>query len=213
MEQLQAAGDSGELRDHVAEVGDDQPQHHEKRNPQAVFLADQIAQPLAGGRAHARRHLLHHDQRDRHGDHDPEQEVAELRSGGGVGIDTAGVIVHVRGDEPGTDDGQEHQQADSPDFQPSLIGHDTGSYGEMLKTSQNTVASSQSSVVSVEQPFIAVILSAARVRHWRTRAESKDLRFTGSVTSSKTTADPSPSHPPDPQQKRVGTSLRVFRSG
>ena len=239
VEQLQTAGDSGELRNHVAEVGDDQPQHHEERNPQAIFFADEIAEPFTGGRAHARRHLLHHDQRDRHGDHDPEQKVAELCSSGGVGIDTAGVIVHVGGDEPRTNDGQEHQQADSPDSKPSLIGHDTGSYGQMIKTSQNTVASGQSSVVSrqlasgqssvascqlpvascqlpvasVEQSFIAVILSTASVRPWRTLAESKDPRFTGSVTPSKTNADPSASHPPAPQQKRVGTSLRVFRSG
>ena len=65
-----------------------------------------------------------------HGDHDPEQEIAELRSGGGVGVNTAGVVVHIRGDEPRTDDGQEHQQADSPDFKASGIGHDTGTYGE-----------------------------------------------------------------------------------
>src|SRR5664280_1839834 len=51
-------------------------------------------------------------------------------AGGIYTYSAAGVIVHVRGDEPRTDDGQEHQQADSPDFKPSLIGHGTGSYGE-----------------------------------------------------------------------------------
>ena len=133
MKELKAAGDAGEFGHYVAEVGDDQTQHHEKRNPQTVLFADEIAEALAGGRAHARRHLLHHDQRDGHGDHDPQQQVSELSSSGRVGVDTAGVIVHVRGDEPRTDDGQEHQQSDSPNSKPLRIGHDTGNYGEMIK--------------------------------------------------------------------------------
>ena len=54
-EQLEAARDAGELRDDVAEVRDDERDHHEERQAEAELLADQIAQPLAGHRAHARR--------------------------------------------------------------------------------------------------------------------------------------------------------------
>ncbi len=137
MKQLQAAGDSREFRYDIAEVGDDQTQHHEKCDPQAIFFADQVAQTLARRRTHTGRHLLHNNQGDGHGDHDPEQKISKLGSGSGIGVNAAGVIVDIRGDEPGADDGQEHQQADSPDFKPSRFRHDTGSYGEMAKTSQN----------------------------------------------------------------------------
>ena len=113
-EQLEAARDAGELRHHVAEVGDDQRQHQEERDPEAELLANQIAQALAGDRAHARRHLLHDDQRDRGRNHRPQQRVAELRAGHRVGPDAAGVVVDVRGDEPGTDDREEQHDARAP---------------------------------------------------------------------------------------------------
>ena len=64
-EQLQAAGDPGKLRHHVAEIDDDQCEHQEERHAEPEFLADQIAQPLARHGSHAGRHLLHDDQRDR----------------------------------------------------------------------------------------------------------------------------------------------------
>ena len=80
-EDLQAARHAGEVGDDVAEVGDDQRQHQEERQPEAEFLANQIAQPLARDGAHARDHFLHHDQRDRDRNHGPEQRVAELGAG------------------------------------------------------------------------------------------------------------------------------------
>ena len=116
VKQLQAAGDAGELGDHIAEVGDDQAEHHEERDAEAVLFANEIAQAFAGDRAHARRHLLHHDQRDGHGNHHPQQRVAELRAGRRVGVDTSGVVVDVGGDEAGADDGQQHQQTHSPEL-------------------------------------------------------------------------------------------------
>ena len=64
-EQLEAARDAGELRHDVAEVRDDEREHQEERHAEAELLADEIAQALAGDRAHPRRHLLHDDQRDR----------------------------------------------------------------------------------------------------------------------------------------------------
>ena len=48
----------------------------EQRPAHSVLLADQLGQPLAGDRAHPRRHLLDHDQRDRDHHHHPQQVVA-----------------------------------------------------------------------------------------------------------------------------------------
>ena len=105
-------------RDHVAEVDDDQADHHEKRDAESELLANQIAQALAGDRAHAGAHFLHHDQRHGDGDHGPEQHVSELRAGGGIGPDAAGIVVDVRGDETRTDDGEERSaDPDFPTFQ------------------------------------------------------------------------------------------------
>ena len=81
------------------------------------FFADEIAQALAGDRAHAGAHLLHHDQGDRDRDHGPEQKMSELRSGLGIGQDAAGIIVDVGGDESRPDDGEEQQDPGFPAFQ------------------------------------------------------------------------------------------------
>ena len=79
---------------------------------EAEFLANEIAQSLAGDGAHPRRHLLDDDQRDRDRDHRPEQRVAELRARLRVGEDPARVVVDVRGDEAGPDDReQQHETA------------------------------------------------------------------------------------------------------
>ena len=82
----------------------------QERHAEAELLADQVAQPLAGDGAHARRHLLDDDQRDRDRDHRPQQRVAELRAGQRIGEDAAGVVVDVGGDEPGTDDREEQRR-------------------------------------------------------------------------------------------------------
>ena len=55
-----------------------------------------------------------HDQGDGDGNHGPEQGVAELGSGLGVGEDAVGVVVDVGGDEAGSEDGQEEHDSDSP---------------------------------------------------------------------------------------------------
>ena len=113
-EQLEAARHAGELRDDVAEIGDDERQHQPERDAEAELLADEIAQPLAGDRAHPRRHLLDDDERDGDRDHRPEQRVAELRSGLRVGEDAAGVVVDVGGDEARADDGEQKNETRAP---------------------------------------------------------------------------------------------------
>ena len=78
-EQFHAAGDSGKLGNHVTEVADEDAQHHQEGDTQAVFFANQIAQPFAGHRAHAGAHLLNNNQGHCDRDHGPQEHVAELR--------------------------------------------------------------------------------------------------------------------------------------
>ncbi len=114
LEQLERAGDAGEFRDDIAEVRHDQRQHQEEGDAKAEFLADQIAQAFAGHRPHPRRHLLDHHQRDGRRDHHPQQRVAELCPGDGVGSDAAGVVVDAGGDETGTDHRQRKCETTAP---------------------------------------------------------------------------------------------------
>ena len=86
-------------------------QHHKKRGAESEFFADQVGKAFAGDHAHARAHFFGDVERDGHGNQRPEQRVAELRAGDGVDGDSAGVVVHVGGDEPGADDGQKQSQA------------------------------------------------------------------------------------------------------
>ena len=53
---------------------------HPERHLDAEVLADEIGEAFAGDRAHARAHLLRHDERDRDGNEQPQQRVAELRA-------------------------------------------------------------------------------------------------------------------------------------
>ena len=94
--------------------------HHEERDAESEFLANQIAQALAGNGAHAGGNLLHHDQRHGDGDHGPQQHVPELGPGCGIGPDASGIVVHVRGNKTRTDDGEEDQKPDFPAFQEIL---------------------------------------------------------------------------------------------
>ncbi len=118
-EQFEAGGDANKFRYHVAEVGDQNSEHHQKRDAQAELFADQIAQALAGHRAHAGGHLLHHDQRECDRDHGPEQKKSVLRAGLGIGEDAAGIVVDVGGDDPRSDYSQEQQGPASQSFQKS----------------------------------------------------------------------------------------------
>ena len=84
--------------------------HDEERGAEAEFLADQIGEAFAGDHAHARAHFFGDVERDGHGNERPEQRVAELRAGGGVDGDAAGVVVHVRGDQARADDGEKERR-------------------------------------------------------------------------------------------------------
>ena len=101
---------------------DDQHRHQEERDPEAELLPDQIAQPFARDRTHARGHLLHDDEGDGGGNHRPQQRIAELRPGDGVRPDPPGVVAALAGDQPGTDDGDEERQPALPAFSKELHG-------------------------------------------------------------------------------------------
>ena len=58
----ECGADPDELPDADPEVRDQHRDGGEGRPADAVLLADQLREALAGDRAHARRHLLHHDQ-------------------------------------------------------------------------------------------------------------------------------------------------------
>src|SRR5271166_3227939 len=97
--QFEARSDANEFRDHVAEICDQDAEHHQKRDTEAVFFANQVAQTLASYGAHAGAHLLYHDEGERDGDHRPEEKKAVLGSGLRIGEDAAGIVVDVCRDD------------------------------------------------------------------------------------------------------------------
>ena len=107
LKQLERTGDAGEVRHHVGQVRDHQQRHHEERRAQAELLADQVGEALARDRAHARAHLLRHDQQQRDRQQRPQRQVAVVRARLRVGEDAAGVVVDDGGDEARPDDGEE----------------------------------------------------------------------------------------------------------
>ena len=113
MEQLERTGDAREFRHHVGQVGQHQQRHHQERDAQPELLADQVGEPLARDRAHARAHLLRDDQEHGDGQQRPQRQVAELRAGRGIGKDAAGIVIDDGGDEPRPDDREEDQRGDS----------------------------------------------------------------------------------------------------
>ncbi len=86
-------------RDADAEIRDEHARGREDRPADAVLLADQLGQPLAGDGTHTRRHLLDDDQADGDHHHHPQQVVAVLRADRRVGGDAAGVVAGVGGDQ------------------------------------------------------------------------------------------------------------------
>ncbi len=114
VEELHAAGDSGELGGYVAEVDDDQEKEDDEGCAEAELFADEVAEAFAGDRSHASAHLLHDDEGDGDGDHRPQQAVAVLCARGRVGEDATGVIVDVGRDETGAEDGEEDQKPGLP---------------------------------------------------------------------------------------------------
>ena len=117
-EELHARRDARELGDRVAVVRGEQRQHQVEGQLDAEVLPDQVGQALARHGAHARRHLLHDDQRDRDRDQRPEQARAELRPRQRIGRDAAGVVVDVGGDDAGADHAEKQDDLPPADRPP-----------------------------------------------------------------------------------------------
>ena len=94
----------------VAEIGNAQDDHGDEGRAQTELFANQVGEPLAGHRAHPRRHFLNHDQRDGSGNQRPQQHVPELRAGLRISEDAARVVIDVGGNESGPEHGEKRQQ-------------------------------------------------------------------------------------------------------
>ncbi len=102
--------DTHELADANAEVCKQDRDCRERRPADAVLLANQLGEPLAGDRAHPGCHLLDDDQRHSNHDHHPDQVVPVPGSHGCVGGDPAGVVARVRGDQARAKDSEEREE-------------------------------------------------------------------------------------------------------
>ena len=103
--------DADEVGDADADVGDQHGARGEHRPADAVLLAHELGQALAGDDAHARRQRLHDRQRDRDQHHRPQQRVAVLGADRGVRGDAAGVVARVGRDQPRSEQAEEGEQA------------------------------------------------------------------------------------------------------
>jgi hypothetical protein len=100
------------------ELGDDDQEVEQQDRPDrdvapvaAETLADETSVADAGDGAESRHHLLVDDQDRDQQRQRPEQRVAEVLAGLGVGGDAAGVVVADHDDETGPDDGDEGEEA------------------------------------------------------------------------------------------------------
>ncbi len=109
---LHAGRHAGELADGVAQVGQDHHADDDRRGPHAHGLADQIGQAFAGDHAQPGAHLLDNDQGQGDERHDPQQAIAIVGAGDGIGGDPTGVVIDVGGDDARPDNGQQGQQPD-----------------------------------------------------------------------------------------------------
>ena len=133
-EDLERGRPAGELGDRVPDVRHEERDEEVERRPQAVVLADELAEALAGDRAEARGHLLDDDEGHRDRDERPEQRVAEVGARDRVRRDAAGVVVDVRRDDPGPEDREK-------DRGPPLPGPDHGARGAVSAAGAITAAS------------------------------------------------------------------------
>ena len=75
----------GKLGRDIAEIGETEHQHGEKRHTQPEFFPNQIGKTLAGNGPHAGRHFLHDNERDGGGNQGPEKGVTVFCARLGVG--------------------------------------------------------------------------------------------------------------------------------
>ena len=107
---LGGQADADELGDDRQEIKQEQVADGKPAPATAEAFVDQPGVPDPGDRAEPDHHLLvddeHRDQQQQH----PQQRVAVVLAGLGVGGHPARVVVADHHDDPGTDDGQQGQQ-------------------------------------------------------------------------------------------------------
>src|SRR5215468_1463664 len=121
-EQFQTPGNPSEFSDHIAEIRDQNADHHEESNAQPKLFTDQVAESFARYRPHAGGHLLHHNQGQGDGNHGPQEGVSKLGARRRIRPDAAGIVIDVCGNKARTDNCQEQQDLGLPASQ-ELHGH------------------------------------------------------------------------------------------
>ena len=120
VEELERGGDAAELGHHQADVGDGEGGDGEGGETEVELLPDEGGQALAGVGRQPGHHLLDDDvgHRDQH--HQEEGAVDELRPGGRIGDDAAGVVAGGGRDQPWPGGGQ----VDQPPPRRTCSSHD-----------------------------------------------------------------------------------------
>ncbi len=111
--ELERSGNPGELRGCRPDVRGQQRECRGEPDPEPVPVADQTGEPLAGHDTHACPELVEEHQRDRCEREHPQEAVAVLCTEDRIGCDTRGVVVGEPGEEAGSDDRGESEQAAS----------------------------------------------------------------------------------------------------
>ena len=125
-EQVDADRGADELRDvgrHRDHLGLDPEQ---EGDPAWEARAAHLRQVQAGRDPELRAHRLDQHRHQVRREHDPEEEVAELRAGRHVGREVAGVDVRDRGDEGGAEEGRQAPQTAPLAPQRALRGTEDG---------------------------------------------------------------------------------------
>ena len=114
-EELEGRPDARVLGERRAEVGDQHRHRHEGRPAHAEAIAHEPRQALPRGQAQPSADLLGEEEDDLAGQDHPQERVAEVHPGQGVGRDAAGVVVGKAADQAGTHDGEDADQAKARD--------------------------------------------------------------------------------------------------
>jgi hypothetical protein len=105
-EQLHGGRHARKFGTYVTHINYEAGKNEKKRRPETKFFPDQIGKPLPRYDAHASAHFFGNVEGDGHGNERPEQRVAVHRSGLRIDRDSAGIVVHIGGDDARTDDGE-----------------------------------------------------------------------------------------------------------
>ena len=104
---MHGGGHARKFSDDVGKIDKKTGDHDEESGTEAKFLADEIGEAFAGNDAHAGAHFLGDVEGNGHRNESPEEGVAIGGAGLRISDDATGVVIDVRGDDAGADDGKE----------------------------------------------------------------------------------------------------------